>query len=72
MRVGDDAWLDCDPGLGAQLAASLNRFRIRVKVEIVDRSDEFGMLSFIGVRRRRRPTSLAGVRVGFRPGGATT
>ena len=26
VRVGDDAWLDCDPGLGAQLAASLNRF----------------------------------------------
>ena len=23
LRVGDDAWLDCDPGLGAQLAASL-------------------------------------------------
>ena len=30
VRVGDDAWLDCDPGLGAQLAASLNRFKIRV------------------------------------------
>ena len=25
LRVGDDAWLDCAPGLGAQLAASLNR-----------------------------------------------
>jgi folate-binding protein YgfZ len=48
VRVGDDAWLDCDPGLGAQLAASLNRFKIRVKADVVDRSDEFGMLSYIG------------------------
>ena len=28
--------------------ASLNRFRIRVKAEVVDRSDEWGMLSLIG------------------------
>lgn len=48
VRVGDDAWLDCDPGLGAQLAASLNRFKIRVQADVVDRTGEFGMLSFIG------------------------
>jgi tRNA-modifying protein YgfZ len=48
VRVGDDAWLDCDPGLAAQLVASLNRFKIRVKAEIVDRSGEFGMLSYLG------------------------
>jgi tRNA-modifying protein YgfZ len=48
LRVGDDAWLDCDPGLADQLVASLNRFKIRVQADIVDRSDEFGMLSFIG------------------------
>jgi hypothetical protein len=48
VRVGDDAWLDCDPGLGEQLAASLNRFRIRVQAEVVDRSGEFGMLSRVG------------------------
>ena len=48
VRVGDDAWLDCDPGLGAQLAASLNRFKIRVQADVVDRSDEFAMLSYIG------------------------
>ena len=40
LRVGDDAWLDCDPGLGAQLAASLNRFQIRVKAEVVDRTGD--------------------------------
>ncbi len=48
LRVGDDAWLDCDPGLGAQLAASLNRFKIRVEVDVDDRSDEFGVLSRVG------------------------
>jgi hypothetical protein len=48
LRVGDDAWLDCDPGLGAQLAASLTRFRIRVDAEIDDRTGEFGMLTRVG------------------------
>jgi tRNA-modifying protein YgfZ len=48
LRVGDDAWLDCDPGLGEQLAASLNRFRIRVKAEVIDRTAEWGMVSVIG------------------------
>jgi tRNA-modifying protein YgfZ len=46
VRVGDDAWLDCDPGLGGQLAASLNRFRIRVQADVLDRSADFGMLSY--------------------------
>ena len=34
-RNGDDAVLDTDPGWGARLAASLGRFKIRTKVEIV-------------------------------------
>jgi folate-binding protein YgfZ len=48
VRVGDDAWLDCDPGLGAQLSASLLRFRLRVKADITDDTGERGMLSRIG------------------------
>ncbi len=48
LVVGDDLWLDSDPGLGAQLKASLDRFRIRVKAEVVDRSDEWAMVSLIG------------------------
>lgn len=48
LRVGDDAWLDSDPGTGEQLAASLNRFKIRVKAEVVDRSTEWGVVSVIG------------------------
>jgi folate-binding protein YgfZ len=46
LRVGpEEAWLDCAPGFGAQLATSLGRFLIRVKAEIADRSGELGMLS---------------------------
>jgi tRNA-modifying protein YgfZ len=49
LRVGpEEAWLDCAPGFGAQLAVSLTRFRIRVKAEITDRTGELGMLSRIG------------------------
>lgn len=48
LRVGDDAWLDCEPGYGQRLAASLERFRIRVKAEIVDRTGEWGCVSVRG------------------------
>jgi len=49
LRVSAEAaWLDCAPGLAPQLAASLTRFRIRVKAEIVDRTGDLGMLSWIG------------------------
>ena len=48
LRAGDDAWLDCDPGMAAHLAASLTRFRLRVKAEIEDESDGFGMLTRVG------------------------
>jgi folate-binding protein YgfZ len=48
LRVGDDAWLDSDPGTGEQLAASLNRFRIRVKAEVIERTADWGMVSVIG------------------------
>jgi folate-binding protein YgfZ len=48
LRVGDEAWLDCDPGFGGQLAASLNRFRIRVKCEVTDRTGSWGSLGVRG------------------------
>lgn len=47
LRVGDDAWLDGADGPG--LAASLARFKIRVDVEIEDRSGSWAMLSARGV-----------------------
>lgn len=46
LRVGEECWLDADPGMGTPLAASLARFRIRVKVDIGERSG--GMLSVRG------------------------
>jgi tRNA-modifying protein YgfZ len=63
VRVGDDAWLDCDPGLGSQLAASLNRFKIRVDAEIVDRTGEFGMLTHVGEPGGAAPEAPDDVRV---------
>ncbi|HEY7135515.1 MAG TPA: hypothetical protein VIB48_10655 [Acidimicrobiia bacterium] len=49
VRVGDDRlWLETEPGFGAQLAASLQRFRIRVKADIVDASAGFGALAVRG------------------------
>lgn len=34
----DEWWCVCEPGFGAELAAGLKRFKIRVKVDIEDRS----------------------------------
>ena len=48
LRVGDEAWLDCDSDFGEQLAASLNRFRIRVDCEVTDRSGSWGSLAVRG------------------------
>ena len=48
LRVGDEAWLDCDPGFGEQLAASLNRFRIRVKCDVNDRTGTWASLAVRG------------------------
>ncbi len=47
-RAGEDElWLDTEPGYGERLAASLNRYRIRVKADVADRSEEFGCLSVL-------------------------
>jgi folate-binding protein YgfZ len=48
LRVGDEVWLDCDPGFGEQLAASLNRFRIRVNCDVTDRTGAWGSLAVRG------------------------
>jgi folate-binding protein YgfZ len=51
LRVTDEElWLDTDPGFGAQLADSLNKFRIRVKAEVADKSEEMSVVSLIGPR----------------------
>jgi folate-binding protein YgfZ len=49
LRVGEDWWLDTDADYGPRLAASLTRFRIRVKVELDDRTASTGLVSVVGV-----------------------
>jgi folate-binding protein YgfZ len=58
LRVGDELWLDCDPGLADQLVASLNRFRIRVDATVTDRSPDFGMVSCFGRVSPELPAAL--------------
>jgi folate-binding protein YgfZ len=48
LRVGDEVWLDCDPGFGEQLAASLLRFRIRVNCDVTNRTGDWGSLAVRG------------------------
>jgi folate-binding protein YgfZ len=48
-RVGDDEWWClCEPGFGPVLAQGLSRFKIRVKVEIEDRSNGLVALAVRG------------------------
>ena len=48
LRVGDTAWLDCEVGRGEGLAASLRRFKIRIKAEVTDRTGQWGCLTLRG------------------------
>jgi tRNA-modifying protein YgfZ len=48
LRVGDTAWLDCEVGRGEALAASLRRFKIRIKADIEDRTGDWGCLTLQG------------------------
>jgi tRNA-modifying protein YgfZ len=48
LRVGDTAWLDCEVGRGEGLAASLRRFKIRIKAEVIDRTGQWGCLTLRG------------------------
>jgi tRNA-modifying protein YgfZ len=50
LRVGDTAWLECEVGRGEALAASLRRFKIRIKAEITDRTGRWGCLTMRGPR----------------------
>jgi tRNA-modifying protein YgfZ len=48
LRVGDTAWLDCEVGRSEGLAASLRRFKIRIKAEVTDRTGRWGCLTLRG------------------------
>jgi folate-binding protein YgfZ len=51
-RGPEEAWLDVEAGFGAALGASLNRFRIRVKATVEDRSEGWGMVAAPGAEVR--------------------
>jgi folate-binding protein YgfZ len=63
LRVGDGWWLDCDAGFGAELAERLGRYRIRVKVEIEDRSSSWDLLEIRGADAPARAGATLGVAV---------
>jgi folate-binding protein YgfZ len=48
LRVGDAAWLDCEVGRGEGLAASLRRFKVRIKADLEDRTGSWGCLTLRG------------------------
>jgi len=48
LRVGDTAWLDCEVGRAEALAASLRRFKIRIKADVTDRTGQWGSLTVRG------------------------
>ncbi len=63
LRVGDGWWLDCDAGFGAELAERLGRYRIRVKVEIDDRTSSWDLLEIRGSDAPARASATLGVGV---------
>jgi tRNA-modifying protein YgfZ len=60
LRVGDAAWLDCEVGRGEALAASLRRFKIRVKAEVEDRTGGWGCLTLRGPEVAARVEAAGG------------
>jgi folate-binding protein YgfZ len=45
---GDEWWLDTDPAYAARLADGLSRYKIRVKVDIEDRTADTALASVVG------------------------
>jgi folate-binding protein YgfZ len=60
LRVGDAAWLDCEVGRGEALAASLRRFKIRIKAEVEDRTGAWGSLTLRGPEVAARVEAAGG------------
>jgi folate-binding protein YgfZ len=60
LRVGSAGWLDCEVGRGEALAASLRRFKIRVKAEVEDRTGDWGCLTLRGPEVAARVEAAGG------------
>ncbi|GAB3306362.1 folate-binding protein [Epidermidibacterium keratini] len=48
--IGDEIWIDTEPGKAAELADYLDRMRFMLRVEVADRSSELSMVSLVGPR----------------------
>jgi aminomethyltransferase len=60
LHAADDTWwCVTDEGGGAALAEGLNRFRIRVKVEVLDVSDAFAVIAVRGPHAREVAAAAA-------------
>lgn len=68
--AGDEWWLDTEAGVAERLAAGLARFRIRVQVEIEDRTAASAAASVIGGHEVPEVPGVVGVRTtwGDHPG----
>jgi folate-binding protein YgfZ len=64
VRVGDDAWLDLEPGHGDELRTALERFKLRVKVELDGPTEPWGMVAFRGVDAPAAPDGSVAIPVG--------
>lgn len=67
LRIGGECWLDGEVGRGEALADSLRRFKIRVKVEVEDRSGAWGCLSLLGPETPGRLEAASGAAVPAAP-----
>jgi folate-binding protein YgfZ len=61
--AAEELWLDADAGVGAVLAAGLNRFKIRVQVDIADVSAEYGHITVKGPNATAAVAGALGVAV---------
>jgi folate-binding protein YgfZ len=68
LRVGEEWWLDTDADYGPRLATSLDRFRIRVQVELEDRTATTGLATLVGVDAEPGPLHALATRWGTEPG----
>jgi folate-binding protein YgfZ len=64
LQIGaEELWLDADVGAGAVLAAGLNRFKIRVKVEVSDVTPEDAQITVKGPNAVARVSDALGIAV---------
>ena len=64
LQIGaEELWLDTDVGVGELLAAGLNRFKIRVQVEVLDVTPEHGRITVRGPNAPARVGDVLGVTV---------